>query len=230
MSTRVKIAAEVAAMLDDEALVLVTGRAARGEGTCQICGGRLDNGGDVAVGALATHDGNRVCIVLTHEDCGGSALVRVGAGLPELNEVALQRTKWTTLERDRPPRAGLLWEPDTQLRVDGEDAMLTHLLANGWARPAGSLLDTKGPDPAGLIVRLADGALRLTGAGLIDEEFDVDDNASLQPWLAAARHEERVLVLYGTGLGLSQRSLETVDWAIRMRRCAVAVARLTRGR
>ena len=227
----VSIAAEVAALLDDESLDIVTGRAARGEGSCQICGGHLDNAGTVAVCAIASPDGQAVHVVLTHHACAPSTVLSGGARLPDPGDSALTGTQWTTIRRDLTPRAGLLWEPNSQPRANGTDAMLAHLLDSGWARPTGSLLDTSAPEPADLALRLTRRALRLTGAGLIGDEFDIDDDDGdgdgvLQVWLTEARADGRVLVLYGTGLALGQRALEPIDWAIRMRRCAVAVAHL----
>ena len=64
MSIDVSIGDEVASLLDDESLDIVTGRASRGEGSCQICGGPLDGGRAVAVGAIASRDGRVVRIML----------------------------------------------------------------------------------------------------------------------------------------------------------------------
>ena len=131
------------------------------------------------------------------------------------------------------PRAVLVWEGSSIVRMTGADGTLSdphldHMLAHGFVAADGALdvlsapmtsqwsLRWEGPDQLSLVG--PDGPL---------ETFDDVDRVVPLGWIEALADEERCLVVYGSQLGLERPDLGRINEGIQASKAAVATVRWT---
>jgi hypothetical protein len=131
------------------------------------------------------------------------------------------------------PRAVLVWEGSSILRVPGADGTLRdphldHMLAHGFVAADGALdvlsapltsqwsLRREGPDQLSLVG--PDGPL---------ETFDDVEAVAPSGWVERLGEDGRCLVVYGSQLGLERPDLERINEGIQASKAAVATVRWT---
>jgi len=219
MSDRVVVAPEVLARLPADQLSRVYDHREHSDLRCIECGGWIAPESEDAVAVVLFEDVGRQgrLINFAHATCRGSAVVR--APLPPMPSPL--GTSWVPVMRRHAIAATLLWEPQSTVRFypdadDPVDPVAQGLRKNGF-RLASDRLEA-------LIAPLARGwSMRLRGSDLLlarpdreraDDEFNNALEVLPAGWLDAARRSRRVLVVYGSDLGLDRPLIPRIDQAL----------------
>jgi hypothetical protein len=133
------------------------------------------------------------------------------------------------------PRAVLLWEGSSILRVTGaegtlRDPHLDHMLAHGFVAADGALDVLSAPTTSQWSLRgEGPGRLSLVGPNGPLETFDDVEQVAPPGWVETLGEDGRCLVVYGSQLGLEQPDLERVNKVIQAGRAAVATVPCAQG-
>jgi hypothetical protein len=244
---RLHIAAEIVEQLPAEQLNQVVDMREHTELVCTVCHVTIAPESDETVEVIALLGPARLLVIrYAHEECKPSGVyeledppdegsAEVGDADPEAPPEGALLTWVPVLRPEGVPRAVLLWEGSSILRVPGaegtlRDPHLDHMLAHGFVAADGALDVLSAPLSSQWSLRAeGPGRLSLVGPNGPLETFDDVEEVAPPGWVQTLGEDGRCLVVYGSQLGLERPEVERINVAIQASQTAVATVPYAQG-